>query len=61
MEIFVPQTVLALRGFWRLTLGIGEFSARGGLPGVRSKTMCFTVLGASYLRHSAVEWSVAAV
>ena len=29
--------------------------------GARASTVCFTVLGASYLRHSAVEWSVAAV
>ena len=41
--------------------------AHRGLPrGVaprrlRSKAMCFTVLGASYLRHSAAEWSVAAL
>ena len=30
-------------------------------PGALARTMCFTVLCASDLRHSAVEWSLAAV
>ena len=60
--MIIPQTVLALRGSYGVGLEWSYwFFPRPFAPRVRSRTMCFTVLRASYLRHSAVEWSVAAV
>ena len=58
--MFFPKQACPV-GVLAACLGIGERCAGGWVVGAGSRTVCFTVLCASYRRHSAVEGSVAAV
>ena len=59
--LLLPKQCLLCRVPGGLCYGWAMGTAGVCRLGARARTVCFTVLGASYLRHSAVEWSLAAL